>query len=136
MRLFSLQEVQKKIYFLGGVIFIIIGTVGILLPLLPTTIFFILASWCFIRSSVRANNWLRNHKIFGPYIRNYQDKAGLTLKSKIFSLIFLWGMISVSIFFLTEELHIKIILILIAIAVTIHILTIKKLNEETKNEKQ
>lgn len=130
MRYLSLQELQKKIYFLAGVIFIGIGTLGIFLPLLPTTIFFILASWCFIRSSAQANEWLRNHKIFGVYIKNYQDKTGLTTKAKVLSLIFLWGMILLSAYFLTDVFHIKIILILIAIAVSIHIIMIKKQHEE------
>lgn len=127
MRYLTLQEVQRTIYFIVGVLFIGVGTLRIFLPLLPTTIFFIFASWCFVRSSTRVNEWLKNHKIWGAYIRDYQNKTGFTIKEKIFSLIFLWGMISLSIFFLTDEFYIKIILALIAIAVTFHILIIKNL---------
>lgn len=102
-----------------------IGVIGIFLPILPTTIFLILASYCFVKSSPKANEWLRNHKILGAYLKNYQDKSGLTVKAKVFNLIFLWLMIFTSAYFFTEELFIRLLLVTIAIGVTIHILLIK-----------
>jgi uncharacterized membrane protein YbaN (DUF454 family) len=59
------------------------------------------------------------------YIRNYQDKSGLTIKAKIFNILFLWIMILSSAFFFTEELFIKLLLLAIAIGVTTHLLMIK-----------
>jgi hypothetical protein len=106
-----------------------IGVVGIFLPVLPTTIFLILASACFIKSSPQANEWLRNHKILGMYIKNYQDKSGLTVKSKIINTTFLWLMISVSAYFFTELWYIRLLLLAIAIGVTIHLLMIKTVKE-------
>lgn len=118
-------KIQKYFYFISGIILVLIGTIGIFLPVLPTTIFLILASACFIKSSPRAHQWLRNHKLFGQYIKNYEEKSGLTLKSKFFNILFLWIMISISILFFTSEIVIKIVLLLIAIGVTIHLLMIK-----------
>jgi len=106
-----------------------IGVVGIFLPVLPTTIFLILASACFIKSSPQANEWLRNHKILGMYIKNYQDKSGLTVKSKIINIVILWIMISVSALLFTENLYIRLLLIAIATGVTIHLLMIKTAKE-------
>ena len=83
----SISPLTKYLYLASGFILVIIGVIGIFLPILPTTIFLILASACFIRSSPQANEWLRNHKILGMYIKNYQDKSGLTLKSKMINII-------------------------------------------------
>lgn len=121
----ELPKIYKYIYIISGILLVIIGIIGIFLPVLPTTIFLILASACFVKSSPKANDWLRNHKILGQYIKNYQDKTGLTFKSKIFNLVFLWIMILASAFLLTNSLPIKILLIAIAIGVTIHLLLIK-----------
>lgn len=115
----------KYFYMISGFILVAIGVIGIFLPLLPTTIFLILASICFVKSSPRANEWLRNHKILGGYIDNYQNKTGLTRNAKIANIITLWTSISLSAFLLTEELYIRIILLAIAIGVTIHLAMIK-----------
>ena len=112
-------------YLIAGFLLVVIGVIGIFLPLLPTTIFLILASACFVKSSPKANEWLRNHKVLGVYLKNYQDKTGLTLKTKIYTIVFLWISISISGFFLTNELYIRLILIAIAIGVSMHITFIK-----------
>ena len=121
----SISPVIKYFYLISGFLLVAIGVIGIFLPLLPTTIFLILASVCFVKSSPRANEWLRNHKVLGAYIKNYQDKSGLTITSKIFSLSLLWGMITVSAFLFTDELYIKLLLFAIAIGVSIHLVMIK-----------
>lgn len=115
----------KYFYLVSGFLLVAIGVIGIFLPLLPTTIFLILASVCFVKSSPRAHSWLRNHKVLGGYIDNYQNKTGLTVNSKITSIVLLWISISVSAFLLTDELYIKILLFGIAVGVTIHLLMIK-----------
>jgi uncharacterized membrane protein YbaN (DUF454 family) len=125
----SISPVIKYLYLISGFLLVIIGVIGIFLPVLPTTIFLILASACFIKSSPQANEWLRNHKILGMYIKNYQDGSGLTVKSKIFNITFLWIMISASAIFFTELWYIRILLLTIAIGVTIHLLIIKTKKE-------
>lgn len=121
----ELPKIYRYFYLISGFLLVAIGVIGIFLPVLPTTIFLILASACFIKSSPKANDWLRNHKILGQYIKNYQDGSGLTVKSKIFNLIFLWAMILVSALLFTTSLVIKLVLLAIAVGVTIHILMIK-----------
>lgn len=102
-----------------------LGVVGIFLPLLPTTIFLILASACFVKSSPRAHQWLRKNRWLGGYIRNYEEKSGLTVVSKITTIAILWSSILFSAFYLTEELAIRLILLVIAVAVSVHLITIK-----------
>lgn len=132
----SISPFARYFYLISGFILVAIGVVGIFLPLLPTTIFLILASICFLKSSPRANEWLRNHKVLGGYIDNYQNKTGLTRNAKIANIITLWTSISLSAFLLTEELYIRIILLAIAIGVTIHLLMIKTKQPTIKNNFQ
>ena len=121
----ELPILYKYLYLISGILLVAIGVIGIFLPLLPTTIFLILASACFIKGSPKAHEWLRNQKILGAYIKNYQDKTGLTIKAKVFNITFLWIMILSSAYFFTEELFIRLILMAIAIGVTIHLLMVK-----------
>ncbi len=132
----SISPFAKYFYLISGFLLVAIGVIGIFLPLLPTTIFLLLASICFLKSSPKANDWLRNHKVLGGYIDNYQNKTGLTRNSKIANIITLWTSISLSAFFLTNELYIRIILLAIAIGVTIHLLMIKTKQPNNKNNFQ
>ena len=101
-----------------------------IIALLPTTVFFLLAAWCFARSSERFHYWLHNNRFFGKYLANYRSKGGMTRGSKIFSIVFLLAGISVSVLFLTENLYIRILLAAIAVGVTWHLLTIKTIEEK------
>lgn len=114
----------------SGFVLVAIGVLGMFLPLLPTTIFFILAAWCFARSSEKFHHWLHNNRYFGRYLANYRTKGGMTLGSKIFSIAFLLAGISVSVIFLTENLYIRILLASIAVGVTWHLLAIKTIEAE------
>ncbi len=125
----NISTVAKFLYLVAGFLLVAIGVIGIFLPLLPTTIFLILASVCFVKSSPRANDWLRNHKVLGGYIDNYQNKTGLTVQSKIISIALLWISISLSALFLTDQLYIKLLLFGIAVGVTIHLLMVKTKNK-------
>jgi hypothetical protein len=120
-----MPKLYRYFYLISGILLVAIGVIGIFLPVLPTTIFLILASACFVKSSPKANEWLRNHKVLGMYIKNYQDKTGLTIRAKAFNIFFLWAMILLSAFLLTDKFYIKLILLAIAVGVTIHLLMIK-----------
>jgi uncharacterized membrane protein YbaN (DUF454 family) len=115
----------RYLYLLSGFLLVAIGVIGIFLPVLPTTIFLILASACFVKGSPRANEWLRNHRILGAYIKNYQGKSGLTIKAKVFNISLLWIMILSSAFLFTEEFYIRLLLLSISVGVTIHLLMVK-----------
>ena len=124
------NPVLRWLFLIGGFILVGIGVLGMFLPLLPTTIFFLLAAWCFARSSERFHYWLLNNRIFGRYLSNYRTKGGMTRGSKIFSIAFLLAGIAVSVFFLTDNLYIRILLAAIAIGVTWHLLAIKTIEEK------
>ena len=112
-----------------GFISVILGIIGIVLPILPTTPFLLLAAICFSKSSGKFYFWLLNNRIFGKYIKNYREKRGITIKAKLMVLFFLWLTISTSALYAVNNLHVKILLFVIAIGVTTHILYIKTLEE-------
>ena len=110
---------------IAGTIFLGCGIIGIFLPILPTTPFLLLAAACYARSSQRFHDWLMNNRWFGNFIKNNREGRGVPLKFKIFTIFLLWLTILISIYFVINNSLIEIILILIAIDVTIHIITIK-----------
>lgn len=107
----------------AGTVLVGIGILGIFLPLLPTTVFFLMAAWCYARSSIRLYNWLHHNHYFGKYIKNYREGKGISVSSKISTIVILWGGILYSIF-VTQSLVLGLILLTIAIGVTIHIIVI------------
>ncbi len=123
----------KYLLIIAGSLFVILGIIGIFLPLLPTTPFLVLAAMCYTKSSEKFYNRLMNNKYLGNYIKNYREGNGITLKTKILSISFLWITITYSAIFVINILWLRIILFLIAICVTIHILYIKTFAVKRKN---
>lgn len=115
----------KIIMVLGGVLCVTLGIVGIFLPLLPTTPFLLLAAWFFFRSSEKLYTRLVNHKYLGPYIKNYRENKSITKRTKIATIILLWTSIIISAAYATSNFYVRIILLVIAIGVTIHVLSFK-----------
>lgn len=121
------SNLSRWVLIIVGSFFAGLGILGIFLPLLPTTPFLLLAAACYIRSSERLYNWLLNNKWIGRYIKNYLEGKGVPLKSKVLSISALWITIGYSVFFVVNIFPVRIILILIAIGVTIHLLSIRTL---------
>ncbi len=110
-----------------------IGIVGIVLPILPTTPFFLLAAACYLRSSKRFYHWLLNNRFFGIYVKTYVEGKGMPLKLKILAIALIWIAIGVLVGFVVEELVIRVILVLIHIGVTLHIILIRPRKGKGKN---
>jgi len=123
------NQIIRAILLITGTISLLIGIIGIFIPLLPTTPFLLITAACYARGSDRFYNWLLCNKLFGNYIKNYREGKGVALNIKIISLSLLWTTILFSAVFVVSALLIKIVLIIIAIAVTIHILTIRSIKK-------
>lgn len=113
---------KKKVLVVLGFICLALGIIGIVIPILPTTPFLLLAAACFFRGSNRAYRWLMQHKLFGDYIRNFREYRAIPLKTKIIAITLLWTTILISIFFIVESVYLRLLLGAIAVAVTAHIL--------------
>jgi uncharacterized membrane protein YbaN (DUF454 family) len=121
---------RKAFLIAAGLLSLAIGTIGVFIPLLPTTPFLLLSAACFIRSSDRLYYWLINHRIFGNYIRNYRENRALSRFSKIVTLLILWGTISYTAFFAIPKLPVQLLLITIALGVTFHVLSLKTIRKD------
>lgn len=121
---------MRKIFLISlGVICVVLGTLGIFLPVLPTTPFLLLASWAFVKSSDRLYHWLMNHRILGRYIKSYLLYRGVTKKHKTIAITTLWLTMALSIY-LVDKLWLRVMLVLIGTAVTAHLLMLRTLTED------
>lgn len=87
-----------RVLWLGfGLICLILGLIGVVLPLLPTVPFMLLAAFCFARSSERMHRWLVDHPTFGPGIRDWQEHGAISLKAKRLATVMVGGVYLISI---------------------------------------
>jgi uncharacterized membrane protein YbaN (DUF454 family) len=127
------QKIVRILLFIAGTISLVLGTIFIVVPLLPTTPLLLLALACYCRSSKRMTKWVLTNKYFGNYIRRYREGKGIPIKTKIIAITALWITISYSAFFVVKQWWIvQLILFAIAIAVSTHII---KLPTYRKTEK-
>lgn len=81
----------RAIYLSLGITMLILGFIGMILPIMPTTIFLILAAWFFGRSSPRLEAWLLNHPRFGQALRNWRHEGAITGRIKAVAVIGMLG---------------------------------------------
>ncbi len=91
------------------------------MPLWPTTCFLLLAGWCFARSSPRAERWLHENRLFGRYLRDYRVQGIISSRVRTTSLLVLWTFIGISAFLFLSRLWVVALLLLVAVAVTVHL---------------
>ncbi|MEY4696530.1 MAG: hypothetical protein RIT14_958 [Pseudomonadota bacterium] len=72
----------RGLWLLGGLAALALAAVGVVLPLLPTVPFLLLAAFCFARSSERLHSWLLNHPVFGPPIMDWEERGAISRRAK------------------------------------------------------
>ncbi len=118
---------RRRLFVVAGSIALAIGIVGIVVPVLPTTPFLLLAAACFMRGSQRAYDALLSNRFVGGYIRGYLKGRGMTPAAKIWTLAFLFAALTVTGLVATDSTVVRIVLGLVLIGVSAHILTINTL---------
>ena len=104
---------------------LILGIIGIVVPILPTTPFILLSAFLFLHSSKKLHNWLHENRFFGKYLKSYREGYGIPLKMKLFFVAILNASILYSVFYVVSNIWINVFLIVIAISVSIHLFMIK-----------
>ena len=120
----SNQALKRLIINFLGFLFLCFGVVGLLMPLLPTTPFVLLATLCFSYSNRRIYNRLKRVPFFGSFIVNFEEKRGIPMSLKITSIILVW----MSLFFSMIRMNTTwsyVLLAVIGVGVTIHLLMLK-----------
>ena len=103
-----------------GWICVVLGVVGIFLPLLPTTPFILLAAWCFAKSSPRFHHWLTSHPKLGPIVHTWQSGEGISRGLRNRVLTVMWASMLLSMWIVGKWWSIA-LLSSIGIAVSIYI---------------
>lgn len=125
----AMKNYLRYLLAFAGILSLLLGVIGIFIPILPTTPFILLAAWLFLRSSTRLHQKLMTNHYFGPMVMNYQVHKAIPVRAKIYSLSMLWICILFSSFFFTDKWWLRILLCAIATGVTIHILSFKTLKK-------
>ncbi len=121
--------VMKYILVFLGTVSLVLGIVGIFLPMLPTTPFLLLTAALYLRSSRRLYDWLLSHRHFGPYIKNFYEKKAIPLRVKVVSVTLVWLTLLYCALFVACVWWMRVLFISIAVGVSIHILRYNTLKE-------
>src|SRR5687767_2995104 len=116
------MDIRKVLFICAGTIFVGLGVLGMILPLMPTTVFLLMAAYCYSRSSDRFYTWLLTNRWCGEYISNYRSGRGMTVRQKVTSIGMLWLSMGISVYLVGPKLWLMIILLPIAGGVTYYLL--------------
>ncbi|MYJ72259.1 MAG: DUF454 domain-containing protein [Rhodospirillaceae bacterium] len=76
---------RRAVWFTVGIVALLLAALGAVLPLMPTTVFLLVAAFAFARSSDRWHAWLLSHRVFGPLIADWRDHRAIDRRAKILS---------------------------------------------------
>ena len=119
------SRVLKALLVIGGTVCVALGVIGIFLPLMPTTVFLLMAAYCYARSSDRFYQKLVNHRILGIYIKSARGGRGMPRRAKIITLVLLWASIGVTMIWTAQTWWLRLVLFAIATGVTVHVARIR-----------
>lgn len=104
-----IRTTQQTFLFVLGWISLILGIIGIFLPLLPTTPFVLLAAACFSKSSTRVHQWLLNRPHLGKMVSDWEQKGSISRKAKYLATIMITLLFSYTLIFVDVNMSIKVI---------------------------
>ena len=114
-----------------GSVSLVLGILGIFLPMLPTTPFLLLSAAAWVKASPSLYEWLINHRVLGEYIRNFREHRAIPLRVKIISVSLVWLTIGYCIFAVVDEWWwAQVLMTLLATAISWHILSFATLKKK------
>lgn len=123
-----MKKIFKYMYVIVGFMSLVLGLIGVILPVLPTTPFLLLTSFCFVKGSDWFDKWFKGTKIYKKHLESFVQNKAMTLKQKLSILLFV-GLILAIPFFIVDNLHVKVLIIAVVIIkfiyFTFYIKTIK-----------
>ena len=93
------RAVVRWWWILVGFVSVGIGSIGIVVPGLPTTVFFIVAAWCFGRSSPRFEQWVLGLPTIGRMVQDHRDGLGMPRRAKVVAVTMMVTAVSISVAF-------------------------------------
>ena len=101
---------MKVIYFIGGIVCFVLGAIGVVLPILPTTPFLLATAFCFARSSQKVNDWFLQTKLYRNHLDSFVQERAMTLKTKVSILGFASFMLAFPLIF-SQNIYLRILII-------------------------
>lgn len=123
------NSLKNTILTVLGLLAVALALIGIILPVLPTTPFLLLAAGLFVRSSKRMHDWLMRNRILGPYLHTYLACRAVSRRTRKHALIFLWTSLSLSMLWIDKPI-VRIILPIVGLVVTVHLLKLKTIDDD------
>lgn len=105
---------RRFVYVVLGVFFVGLAGLGVLLPGLPATPFVLLASYFFVRSSPRLHARLRNSRLFGGLLRDWEERRGVRWSVKLTAFLLIPTVVTLSLVFSSLPLWVKLVIVLLA----------------------
>lgn len=118
-----MDKTRRIIYSILGTLFLVLGAIGIFIPLLPTTPFWLLTAWFYIRSSEKLYNRAMQNRYFGACVRGFMVDKAIPLKTKILIVTVMWLSSILTSLLLVQNIWVVILLFLISVGVTWHVLS-------------
>ncbi len=129
------MKIKKIVFIVAGCICLALGTVGVVLPILPTTPFFLVTAYCFARSSERLNNWFKGTKLYKNHLESFVEKKGMTASTKACILTMVTILMGVGFYFMSKK-GIWIPRVILAVVWTAHLvyflLFVKTIKQEAE----
>ncbi len=116
---------MRYVFITIGVISLLLGIVGVVTPVLPTTPFILLSGYCFARGSERFHDWILAHRYFGPMIRAFRDERRIPLKAKIFATVMIALTMSITSIFFVKKAYAIMAMASVGVAVVTYLWTFK-----------
>ena len=129
-----LPPFKRRLFTVAGIACLLLGTLGIFIPVLPTTPFLLMAAGLFLRSSDRLYKWITTHRIFGPFILNFYLYHAVPHRSKIAGIVLLWLTIGSSLIWAVDAWWLQALLLLVGAAVTVHLARMRTLTPAMLSE--
>lgn len=120
---------QRYILIVLGWLAVVLATLGVVLPLLPTTPFLLLAAWCFARSSPRFHYWLLHRSVFGRYLRHWQQHRAMPPGAKSRAMVFILITFAFSLW-MVKILWVRLLLLAILGALLIFMIRLPVVDDE------
>ncbi len=118
----------RLILFSLGSLFVLLGFAGVVLPVLPTTPFLLLAAACYARASTRFHRWLHEHPLFGPTLESWRRHRSLPPRTKRRAVLLLACSIGFSIV-IVPHLHLRLFLFALGVALAVFLLRLPQIEE-------
>ncbi len=114
------MPLYRAAYLVAGLILLAIGYVGTVTPGLPGFVFILLSLFCFKKSNRKLEEWLLNHKLFGPTLRNWEETGSISKRIKVISISTMWIAVTISLLVI-PLLWVKLVVVALALIGTWYI---------------